>query len=1002
MIDSNSQFYAILTNVGVAKQANADALGIAWKITQMGVGDANGTDPQPSATQPSLINEWRRAPLNQLKQDPTNAAVIIAEQVIPAEVGGKWIREIGLYDAGGDLVAVANCAPSFKPLLAQGSGRTQVVRMNLIVSNSASVELKIDPSVVLATREFVTSELAKQDFKHSVWVAAPGNIALTGLQTIDGVVVPAGKRVLVPKQTAGKDNGIWVAAAGAWARAADADTSEKVTPGLLVHVEQGTLYGDSGWQLVTDGTLSLGVTSLGFEMAWGRTGVAAGTYRSVTVDKYGRVVAATNPTTVAGYGLTDVYTVTQIDSALALKAPLNNPTLTGLPKAPTAPASTNTDQIATTAFVQALFVALVGAAPETLNQINEIATALGNDPNFATSMATLLGLKAPLASPLFTGDPRVPTAAVGDNDLSIANTAFVYALLASLGIAPNSVNANTLAAGTDLNTVVTYGVYSQPATVAATLALNYPKATAGTLTVLRGSATIVNQQYQEYNNGQLWTRSIYNGTPSDWLPLASEDYVRSWARKFSGVGIGIPGATYTVAAALVGNWFNITTPDAVVTLPAANTLAPGATFLFRNAAGNASISLTSTSTITSDVAGTTLVLEPYEIVELAASGATYYVVDRGSSGGIGALINKMVTGVLTKSVAGGANVTLTAAEASYGVLWFTGALTANITVTVPAAKSGWTVFNRTTGNFTLTIKPVGGLGQLVVRGCQSQLMCDGTNVYFSQSAFDGVLVSGELQTTAYNTLRHMQGNYASFWRNDGSNLYLMLTDSGDQYGTYNARRPFSVNLATGKVKLDDGATVPTMAPGTSTGDSASTAFVTAAVSVSESSRVGEVTHFAMATPPAGYLKRNGAAVSRTTYSALFAKIGTLHGAGDGSTTFNLPDSRGRFDRAWVDGGTLDVGRALGSDQDSANLLHHHTATTATGGVHTHTTTVPRELVSGDVGANINAVLGDTVQDGTNTLTSSSHAGHTHAVTVWDSGGTESRPVNTAFLACIKY
>lgn len=155
MTDQNSQFFAILTAVGEAKQANADALGLAWKITQMGVGDANGTDPIPDRQQTALINERRRAPLNQLGIDPTNASIIVAEQVIPADVGGWWIREIGLYDEDGDLVAVGNCAPSYKPLLSQGSGRTQVVRMNLIVSSSASVQLKIDPSVVLATRAYV-------------------------------------------------------------------------------------------------------------------------------------------------------------------------------------------------------------------------------------------------------------------------------------------------------------------------------------------------------------------------------------------------------------------------------------------------------------------------------------------------------------------------------------------------------------------------------------------------------------------------------------------------------------------------------------------------------------------------------------------------------------------------------------------------------------------------------------------------------------------------------
>ena len=159
MIDQNSQFMAILTAVGEAKQANADALGIPWTFAQMGVGDANGTDPIPDRLQVRLINEQRRAPLNQVKIDLKNSNVLIAEQVIPENVGGWWIREIGLYDAEGDLVAVANCAPSFKPLLVQGSGKTQVVRINFIVTSAANVTLMIDPSVVLATRQYVDEQI---------------------------------------------------------------------------------------------------------------------------------------------------------------------------------------------------------------------------------------------------------------------------------------------------------------------------------------------------------------------------------------------------------------------------------------------------------------------------------------------------------------------------------------------------------------------------------------------------------------------------------------------------------------------------------------------------------------------------------------------------------------------------------------------------------------------------------------------------------------------------
>lgn len=308
MTDLNTKFFAILTAIGEAKQANAAALGTAWTFAQMAVGDANGTDPIPSRTQTKLINELRRAPLNQVKVDPANASVIIAEQIIPEGIGGWWVREIALYDADGDMVAVANCAPTYKPLLSQGSGRTQVIRVNLIVSSTANIELRIDPSIVLATREYVDTvvveALSKLDYKHSVLVATTANIVLSGIQTVDGEVLPAGARVLVKDQAQGKDNGIYIVpAAGAWKRAQDADTTGEVTPGLLVRVEKGTVSGDSVWQLVTDAPIVLGTTALVFEMVAGRTGVTAGTFRSVTVDKYGRIIAGTTPNSLSGYGI---------------------------------------------------------------------------------------------------------------------------------------------------------------------------------------------------------------------------------------------------------------------------------------------------------------------------------------------------------------------------------------------------------------------------------------------------------------------------------------------------------------------------------------------------------------------------------------------------------------------------------------------------------------------------------------------------------------------------
>lgn len=342
MTDQNSQFFAILTAVGEAKQANAAALGISWTFAQMAVGDANGTDPIPSRTQTKLINERRRAPLNQVKVDPANASVIIAEQIIPESVGGWWVRELALYDADGDMVAVANCAPTFKPLLTQGSGRTQVIRINLIVSSTANIELKIDPSVVLATREYVDTviveALSKLDYKHSVLAATTANIVLSGIQTIDGELLPAGARVLVKDQAQAKDNGIYVVpAAGAWKRAQDADTSLEVTPGLFVSIEKGTVNADSVWQLVTDAPIVLGTTALVFEMVAGRTGVSAGAYTKVTVDKYGRVIAGTTPTTLAGHGITDTYTKDEIAAMIAQASALPVGSMIGFPVDKVAP-----------------------------------------------------------------------------------------------------------------------------------------------------------------------------------------------------------------------------------------------------------------------------------------------------------------------------------------------------------------------------------------------------------------------------------------------------------------------------------------------------------------------------------------------------------------------------------------------------------------------------------------------------------------------------------------
>lgn len=159
------KYFALLTKLGENLLAQATALGTKIELTHMAVGDGGGSLPTPDTNQTKLIKEQRRAAINTLFIDEHNKNQIVAEQIIPEKDGGWWIREIGLFDKDGNLVAVANCPETYKPQLVEGSGRTQSIRMVLIVSHTESVTLKIDPSVVLATRKYVDDLITALDIK---------------------------------------------------------------------------------------------------------------------------------------------------------------------------------------------------------------------------------------------------------------------------------------------------------------------------------------------------------------------------------------------------------------------------------------------------------------------------------------------------------------------------------------------------------------------------------------------------------------------------------------------------------------------------------------------------------------------------------------------------------------------------------------------------------------------------------------------------------------------
>ena len=285
----------------------------------------------------------------------------------------------------------------------------------------------------------------------------------------------------------------------------------------------------------------------------------------------------------------------------------------------------------------------------------------------------------------------------------------------------------------------------------------------------------------------------------------------------------------------------------------------------------------------------------------------------------------------------GGTIVLTEAQASNSVIGFGGGLTSDLTVVVPdSVRRQWAIANWTSGNYKLIVKTASGNGVTVAQSKRNLVYSNGQHVYDAFNDFENISLSGV-------------------------------------------------------------STAPTASTGTRSTQLATTAFVGAECQIA--APTGAVYTFAGATVPTGWLKCNGALLSRTVYTALFAVIGTTYGAGDGSTTFALPDLRGEFVRGADDGRGVDSGRSLGSAQAGQNASHTHTASTSPAGGHNH---VFENLArQGDLDRGVgNASLWSI--DSIVTQTTSDVGDHIHAITVAASGGNESRPRNVAMHYIIKY
>ncbi|MGT5913130.1 phage tail-collar fiber domain-containing protein [Escherichia coli] len=330
MSTTTRKFKTVITDTGAKKLAQAAAPdGKPVRLTHMAVGDGGGTLPTPDSKQTRLVHEVWRHTVNRVILDATHQNRIIAELVIPPETGGFWIREIGVFDEHGDLIAVGNTAESYKPAVAEGSGRAQTFRTILTVSSTATVALTVDNTMVMATVDYVDDKLKEheQSRRHpDASLTAKGFVQLSSATNSDSETLAA-----TPKAVKAAYD-----LANAKYTAQDASTTRKG----LVQLSSATNS--------TSETL-------------------AATSKAVKA-----VMDETNK-----------------------KAPLNSPALTGTPTTPTAQQGTNNTQIASTAFVMAAIAALVDSSPDALNTLNELAAALGNDQNFATTMTNALAGKQP-------------------------------------------------------------------------------------------------------------------------------------------------------------------------------------------------------------------------------------------------------------------------------------------------------------------------------------------------------------------------------------------------------------------------------------------------------------------------------------------------------------------------------------------------------------------------------------------------------------------------------
>lgn len=543
----STAYITVVTDKG-AERITAALLpdGEKLKITHFAVGDGNGSIPTPTASQTALVHEVYRGEVSNIHADGDSTTRIVVEGIIPAGQGGFWVREIGLYDDKGVLIAVCSAPERYKPMPTEGATSVLNCQMHVVVSNTSAIQLKVLdnaflPDATTNTRglTILSNAIDSDDETKSATPKAVNNVRKQLPVVASNIRDRTNGRVALPGMfgygailtdvkhfsgSAGVTEFLtWVkAATPGMYQVSQSAGDNNIIPGVvfsgLIEIKYiDSSRNSSGPQNEEKGIFFFGVNG----DFW---------YNRYHTNGGGSLIGWENLKV-------DVEALKRL---IALKADLNSPVFTGTPAAPTAAVNNSSRQIANTEFVMRAIMALIDSSPATLNTLNKLARAIGSDPNFATTVTNALAGKQPLNAlltafsglatsadklPYFTGVNKVALTVITSTARTLLQQSSIESMQTTLGLSATQFQRfrGQLPTDANLNTYgpveASVGIWSKPVSTNADVAHNFPEANAaGYLEVLPAGQFGGTQRYT-VRTGNIYVRGLtasWNGQDGPW------------------------------------------------------------------------------------------------------------------------------------------------------------------------------------------------------------------------------------------------------------------------------------------------------------------------------------------------------------------------------------------------------------------------------------------------------------------------------------------------------